>query len=135
MHVELGNPKPHDASPEHMLPGPAVTSIEIPDDYTLEPGADVKDLALHLAQNPDVTNLPDHEAFLAVVHPAAGAWTSGKHGVGTPSWVHVEGPDPAKAAELQRLLGEFWGVPQGRPADVEDTHYTKNGPPGVGPEA
>ena len=32
---------------------------------------------------------------------------------------------------LARFLGEYWGIPVGRPDDVEDTHFTRSGPAGV----
>ncbi len=148
MRVELGNARPKhqvrssgsacgccgrtDAAHEE-LPGPAVTYLTIPDDYTMAPGADVNELALHLARNPDVTHLPDHEAFLVVAHPAGGMWPEHRMGADPPTWVHVEGPDQEKADELQRVLSEFYGASSGRPDDVEGTHWTRHGMPGVGP--
>jgi hypothetical protein len=87
---------------------------------------DVRDLALHLARFPDVTHLPGHEAFLAVVH-AGGIWNNHTMMGGTPSWVWSDNE------EEQRLVGDFYDIPQGRPDGIEDTHHTRTGPPGVIP--
>lgn len=134
MFVELGNAQPHDILPDRVLDGPAVTTIDVneaDDAMTLEPGADVKDLALHLASHPGlVTHLPDHGLFVHVVK----VWDSGTHGIGIPTWVACSSvAQPDKAADLERLLSEFWGCPAGKPEDVENTHFTISGAPGVGP--
>jgi hypothetical protein len=121
MRVELGNPAPVNVADAAALPGPAVTYLEVPDSYTCEP-ADVNDLARHLAANPGlVSHLPGQEAFVAVVR------TWGAHSGGSPSWVWSDNPDFAQ------LLGEFYDCPVGRPDDLEDTHHTNAGPPGVAP--
>jgi hypothetical protein len=132
MLVEIGNTSPvqcavSDAG-EHVhtdvdRDAPSVTYINIDDSYTAEP-ADVRDVALHLARNPDITNLPGQEAFLVVAHSRDGAWSH--HGSDTPSWVWSDNTD------LQQLLAEFYGCTAGQPENKEDTHYTTFGPPGVG---
>lgn len=43
------------------------------------------------------------------------------------AWVETDSPG------LAALLCEHYGCAQGAPGDLEDTHYTANGPPGVGP--
>lgn len=124
MRIEFGNPSPREAATGEPVPGPSVTYVNIPDTYTFKGGADAKDLALHLAQNPDITNLPDHEAFVAVAHGTAGLWT--RHSASKPSWVWSDNED------MSALLSEYYGCPVGRPDDLEDTHYTQSGAPGVG---
>jgi hypothetical protein len=47
-----------------------------------------------------------------------------------PAWVHCE-----EKPGLASLLAEHFGCANGKPDDVEDTHWTLNGPPGVGPQA
>ena len=136
MIVQLGNSRPvnqltdaegnHTPVPADNLGGaPTVTYISIPAGYSVADSADVKDIALHLAQNPDVTNLPEHEALLSVVHQA-GAWNV--HSQGTPTWVSCP-----ESPALEAQLAEFCGAARGVPADVEDTHHTLFGAPGVGP--
>lgn len=142
MLVELGNAQPHDLTPDKTLPGPAVTyvrDVDLDDPaHTINPGRDVRDLAMHLAQNPgQVTKLPDDGLFVLV----NAIWTTGMHGQGTPTWVHVEtspaeeDAHPGVGLELQRQLAEFWACPEGHPVDLEESHYTNNGAPGVGPAA
>lgn len=146
MIILLGNPKPHHVKDGERipLPGPVQHEIEIPPgQYSLEPGADVRDLTQHLFRNRTVTKLPDHELFVHVVASASpevgflgGAWGSGNHGSEDPTWVSCiaqTAEEVDQAAELERLLSEFWECPRGVPDDVEDTHHTFNGPPGVGP--
>lgn len=133
MLIELGNARPHERigdqfvaladNPSSVNEGePAVTQLVVPNDYTFDPHANVADLALHLARNPDVTQLPGNEAFVAVVR----AWP--QHSADSPTWVWSD--DEAMA----ELLANFYGCPVGRPDDVEDTHHTIAGPPGVGPK-
>lgn len=50
----------------------------------------------------------------------------GYHSDHPPKWVASDSPG------LQALLAEHWGCAAGKPDDVEDTHTTLNGPPGVG---
>lgn len=120
MIVKLGNATPLGEGMDHG--DPCVTTFAIPEEYTHAPGANAIVLMRHLVANPDVTHLPDNEAFLVVVK----SWNS--HSSGAPTWVASDD------ADMQRLLGEYWQIPTGEPADVEATHYTVNGPPGVGPE-
>jgi hypothetical protein len=130
MLVEFGNVDPQhapdrgDGNVIEKLPGPAVTRLSIPDteEYKCEPGADVRDLALHLAQNTGlVTHLPDHGAFVCAVRD----WAN--HSSVPPAWVSSDNK------ELERLLSEFYECEVGAPKNVEATHYTRFGPPGVGP--
>lgn len=140
VHVELGNPNPRsDAS------SPAVMTVSVPDSegYTsAEPGfaqevdgsGELREMTTaaelatevmrQVASGGGLTHLPGQEAVLSVV----ACWNA--EGSGKPSWVEVEdNPD------FEKLLSEFFGCPRGKPADVEQTHYTVSGPPGVGPRA
>ena len=119
MQVQLGNDRPTTPSPNG---APVVTYINIPDEYTCE-DIDIKEVALNLLRNPQVTRLPGQEALITVVHEN-GAWA--QHSKSTPTWAWSDNP------VLDKLLREFYEIPS-RPADVEDTHYTLSGPPGVIP--
>lgn len=129
MNYELGNPSP-------ILPqgetrdGPCVTYGYIPESYTFTDGLGVADFKTHLTDSllmrGNVTSLPDNEAALVVAHPD-GAW--GRHSTGRPSWALSDSPG------FQRFLSEFYQCPEGRPSDVEETHYALAGPPGVVPNA
>lgn len=126
MQVEFGNPSPHQGPVDNREPvlGPAVTYLSIPDSYTMTDGADIDKIARGIATSANgVTNLPGHEALLCVVHQA-GMWPH--HGAEAPSWVWSDN------AEFARQLGEWFGCPVGRPDDLEATHYTLAGVPGVG---
>lgn len=61
-----------------------------------------------------------------------GIWDSHSPGdfadSGKPTWVWSDSPS------LQALLAEHYGCDAGVPDDVEDTHHTESGPPGVGPD-
>lgn len=142
MLVELGNKNPTKVTEERS--DPTVTYVSVPDGYTYavaQPGArmtvgegneievtSAAELAAHAADHVSkallfrdgITHLPDQEALLAVF----GAWQS--EGTGTPDWVWSDNEDFAV------LLGAFFGCAVGRPADVEATHHTDAGPPGVG---
>lgn len=156
MLIELGNPAPQHALPtgsadpdgppdlRHVyvpLDGERVTYVRMPGEaYPLVYGADMNTIARHLARQPDVTNLPGLEALLAVVHPS-GLWNQHTHGIGVlPTWVRCSGPaqDERYNDELARLISEFYGIPVAPEGDddwdrmLEETHYTRNGPPGVG---
>jgi hypothetical protein len=79
-------------------------------------------VAGHIGRSVDgITHLPDQEALLAVI----ASWRA--ESAGTPLWVWSDNEDFAV------LLGEFFNAPVGRPDNVEDTHYSDAGPPGVGP--
>lgn len=123
MNVEYGNPAPNFVDHD----GPAVTYQTIPDSYTYRVAADAAELAsgiaLNMATAPDgITNLPDQEAALAAI----AGWRANSRA--NPTWVWSDNEDFAV------LLGKFFGCPVGRPVDVEETHYTVAGAPGVGPE-
>lgn len=75
---------------------------------------------VHVLSN-DVTHLPESECFVSIVSD----WPH--HSPNPPAWVWASDPD------LARMLSEFYGCPVGVPEDLEDTHHTAAGPPGVGP--
>ncbi len=133
MQVELGNASP-------LLPqgetrdAPCVTYVTIPDDpdnfesedhhayqQVVDPTFTGADLERHLADTllnaEGITHLPGHEPVLCVAHPF-GVWRAHAQPKTKPTWVWSDN------AEVQRILAEFYGCPEGRPADVEDTHYT-----------
>ena len=141
MLVELGNPSPRNVPADQS--GAHVTYITIPDEsYTQEskalwpddiqaaldaaPIAAVKRMIIdgYLAHSSGVKGFPDHEAFVSVIHPG-GAWT--QHSNGDPTWVW------SNNESLAQMLSDYYGVPIGAPKDVEDTHWTRSGMPGVGP--
>lgn len=64
------------------------------------------------------------EAFVAITDPR-GVWGAHTDGGVTPTYVWSDN------ASLQALLAEHFGCPAGRPADLEQTYYTVNGPAGV----
>ncbi len=66
------------------------------------------------------------ESILAVAHPS-GAWRFHAQPSTDPTWVW------SSDAEVQRVLTEIYGCAPGRPANVETTHWTVSGPPGIGP--
>lgn len=130
MRVELSNVLPDLANDGQ--PTPTVTYVGVPDSYDYQPHQSAEvlagNLARHLATAGGVTRLGDHsdgtgdhEAFLSVVR----SWSMNADGI--PAWVWSDNNDFAV------LLGAFYGCPVGRPDDIEMTHHTDSGPPGVGP--
>lgn len=143
MKVELGNAKALRVAEER--DAPTVTYVEVPDEWTYEVAQSGTRMtigpdnvvevdsasALASAARDHITNamlfrdgiyhLPGQEALLGVMAAQQA------EGGGVPLWVWSDNEDFAK------LLSEFYGVPVGRPDDVEDSHHTNAGPPGVGP--
>ena len=138
MLVELGNvaAKMADGSPAD-LGAPSVTQVHIPDSYTFDPNVDIAafkaDLSDALLTKQGITHRPDDEALLALLHPA-GIWNA--HSIAPPSWVHSDSDD-SKVTGFLAKVAEFHGegCKVGRPADVEDTHFTVHGGPGIVPGA
>ena len=129
MLVEFGNAAPIDSRGARIdLGSPTVTYVHIPDTYTFESGIDVRDFLVHLADHPSVTHLPGHEAALAIADLSGGLWAT--HSAIDPTWVWSDNP------VFESFLAEFYKLATpGKPSDVEDTHFTRFGPPGVGPWA
>jgi hypothetical protein len=120
MQVELGNNSPtHEGTV-----APAVTYCSVPDVYTYEVAESSDDLAMdimrEIATGGGITHLPEQEAVLSVI----AAWNN--ESAGKPGWVWSDDED------FEVLLGKFFGCPTGRPEDVEATHHTLAGAPGVG---
>jgi hypothetical protein len=121
--VELGNPAP--TATEN---APVVTYCSVPGTYTYVVADSAEQLALeaaaHIGRSSDgVTRLPDQEALLAVI----AGWRA--ESTGNPTWVWSDDGDFAV------LLGHFFGCPVGRPDNLEATHFTTAGAPGVFPPA
>ena len=129
MLVEFGNAAPIDSRGARIdLGSPTVTYVHIPDTYTFESGIDVRDFLVHLADHPSVTHLPGHEDALAIADLSGGLWAT--HSAIDPTWVWSDNP------VFESFLAEFYKLATpGKPSDVEDTHFTRFGPPGVGPWA
>jgi hypothetical protein len=76
-------------------------------------------------------NIPDDvslgEAFVSITDPR-GVWRAHSTEGATPTWVSSENEG------LEFILSQHFGCDRGVPANVEATHYTEAGPPGVGPD-
>ena len=133
MQVQLGNANPTRIAPDgvddngrDVFLAPRVTTISVPNTYTYVVADSAADLANETAANlgravDGITRMPDQEALLAVI----ASWRA--ESSGSPTWVWSDNEDFAV------LLGHFFDCPVGRPGDVEATHHTDAGPPGVGP--
>ena len=100
---------------------PAVYSWGVPDgEYThVAEGRPHGQEARRRAETPN-PQLPDHEAFVSVINDFK------NHSTTDPTWVDSDN------ADLAQMLAEAYGdIPVGTPPDVEQTHHTVNGPPGV----
>lgn len=54
-----------------------------------------------------------------------------------PTWVHAYDDAEGQTEEAKMtamILSDHFRVSKGKPKDVEETHYTQSGPPGVGPK-
>jgi hypothetical protein len=127
--IELGNPAAKMADGSASPPdGHNVTYISIPEsgydlDADLEatdPGRVAREI-LRAANTGGVTRLPGLEPVLVVLN----AWPL--HSAEDPTWVWSDDE------RMEAWLSRYFGCPAGRPADVEDTHWTRSGAPGVGP--
>lgn len=76
-------------------------------------------------------NIPDEnslsEAFVVITDPR-GVWAAHSEQGEKATWVYSDN------AALQYLLAQHFGCDEGRPDNVEATHYTLNGAPGQGPD-
>jgi hypothetical protein len=112
---------------------PCLSRLGIPDIYTHDPSLDVEALQRRVYASIAegvVHDAEGAEALLTAVHPTMGMW--GAHSRSAPSWVACDS-HPELAEMISRWHG---GVPTiGKPDDVEDTHWTPAGPPGVVPGA
>lgn len=123
MRVLMGNATPHATIVDHT--DPCEYAWFVPDEagYTHESAdrPNGKDALIHSLTR-EVPHLPGHEAFLSIARD----WPN--HSPNPPTWVACD-TDP----DLAQMLAEAYDCPVGRPDDVEDTHHTASGPPGVGP--
>lgn len=135
MKVYLGNDSPHDRGVS--IPGPTVSVSGIDDvlqedgTYTAGyvAGSDAIGVKRHLSENTGpVTHLPGMGAAVSIIR----SWDD--HGQSPPTWVKVvaEQRNHGDAKDFERFLSEYWDCPQGFPEDLEATHYTDQGAPGVG---
>lgn len=145
--IELGNARPKGLSQGHDG-APCVTYVSIPQSPPHDghhgyrqavDGKSGRDVVDHIADaimfRGGVTNLAGHEPVLAIVHPA-GIWQAHAEDGTKPTWVHAVaagGADQDEADEVERILADLYGCPRGRPDDLEDTHHTMAGAPGVHP--
>lgn len=124
MRVLLGNEAPLDA------PGPSISYSDVRDLSGYIVGSDALAVKDHLFDNPGVvTHLPGMGVILEIV----GSWRAVSNK--KPLWVAAaaeEGEDPAVVDDIERFIADFWRIPRGTPDDLEATHYTFAGPPGVG---
>lgn len=147
MLIELGNADPILKEGDTPHEGWHVTYAEIPDDpenfgdghhayqQVIDSAFDGAALRSHLGEqmldaDGRVTRLPGHEPVLAIASPF-GVWRAHAKSGTKPKWINlVEGDEKAK--ETVRILADYYGCDIGRPVGLEDTHWTLNGPPGVG---
>jgi hypothetical protein len=136
MIVEFGNEAARNALDDR----PKVTTVHVPEGdggYSHKIGAiSVDDFRMHRQEAADynngVTRLPDHEALLSIV----AAWP--QQSTSKPTWVSVtpdENTPEGVAEDVEKFLSEHYSVEAGKPEDVEFTHWTRHGEPGVMPKA
>ena len=128
MLVELGNAHPKNVSHSD----PAVCYVNVAhtntDDYSIDHGAlksHLVDVVLNSGDAYPVHNFPGSETLTELFHPGIGIWFDQSNDL-LPSWVYCE-ENPSLAAHI----AAYTGCPVGRPADVEQTHHTNAGGPGV----
>lgn len=122
MKVQMGNATPHSAIVDHDQPCEYQWDSRGGDStHVVEGRPNGKDALLHVLTN-DIVQMPDHTAFLSIVRD----WPN--HSPKNPTY-SASDDEP----DLALMLSEAYGCPVGRPEDVEDTHHTVSGPPGVGP--
>lgn len=135
--MELGNAHPKNA----ITPGAVVTYVNVAHTNDDDLSIDVVALKQHLLEQAMTSrpesapgagdgvypthNFAGSETLTELFNPTGGFWA--EHSFDPyPSWVACD-EDPTFAAHI----AAYTGCPIGRPADVEDTHYTNAGAPGV----
>lgn len=140
MRIELGNPSPKLADGT-TTPGPAVTVLHTNPAASFDPNVDIGDYLLHLLQRQQatgdeytVTNRPNDEILVALLHEEG---MMARSFGGSPTFLHVtpeaDGETQESADAMAAVLSRIWNCPVGKPDDVEDTHFTEAGAPGVHP--
>ena len=121
MRVQMGNATPHANIVDHSDPV-VYTWDDQGGEYTHVAEGRLNGVqALQHVLTTQVPHLPDHECFVSIVND----WPN--HSPNPPSWVEADDPD------LALMLSEAYGCPVGAPEDMEMTHHSAAGPPGVGP--
>ena len=131
--VELGNSFPVRVADDGAIEpsvshgDPCVTYVNLAHTNDHDNAVDVVALRAHLWSRTGgggVTNFgPGAESLTELFHPTNGLWAA--HSAFPPTWVACD-DDPALAG----VVGAWHNIPVGRPADVEQTHYTTMGAPG-----
>lgn len=93
------------------------------DSGSAPPATELKGKRVTYVQFPEGTTLI--EAFTAITAPG-GVWA--QHSAAPPTWVDSDNK------QLAELIVAQYGCECGAPADLEKTHHTDAGPPGVGPK-
>jgi hypothetical protein len=125
MLIQLGNPIPAPGTGATSDGAPLVTYVYVPDDvYPVDSPVDGSALKAAADAAPNAVTKGLNEALLAIVHRDG---VVANHHAATPSWAWSDNP------HVQEALAAAFGCPAGIPDDVEDTHHTVFGPPGVKP--
>lgn len=130
MLVRFGNQAPLRDGEAVELDAPTVTTVNfLREDAGFTPGITVKEVTDHLAdaitRRDGITSLEGHADLTSLIHPLNG--TVRTMCATKPTWVWSDNPD------LAEFLGQWYDCPVGIPGDVENTHHTEAGPPGVHP--
>lgn len=130
MQVQMGNHGAHSSLVDHEEPcvytwddnGAGLTHDLDGSAYGVAERGSGKDALIYVLTH-EITRLPGHEAFVSIVRD----WPN--HSAEPPHWVWSDDED------LAEMLAEAYDCPVGIPDDVEATHHTDAGRPGVGPTA
>lgn len=92
-------------------------------------GEDPEDVAVLGGQRVTTVSFPEDvklgDALTTITGPG-GIWAT--HSAEPPAWVESD------SEGLEALLAEHYGCERGAPDDLEETHHTDAGPPGIGPD-
>lgn len=126
MLVQFGNVAPRENGEPMDRDAPCVTYVNLHEMEFEAPDTlgGLKTRLLDALSRSDGITHEENEAVLSMVHPGGIVST---HSGSAPSWVWSD--DEAFGA----FLGDYYDCPVGIPEDVEDTHHTMAGPPGVIP--
>jgi hypothetical protein len=125
MQIQIGNPLPAPATGITSDGNPVVTYVHAPDDVYPHSGpVDGAAVQAAIDASRDGITSGQPEVLLAILHRDG---VVANHLDAHASWVWSDN------AEVQSALAQALGCPEGIPADVEQTHHTVFGPPGVAP--